>query len=101
MILRWLKNPIGPTEARRNELAAAIHEAHLDDPEFGYRFLADRVIELNGLNPQIAARLAAPFNRWRRFDAARQALMKEQLERIMALPDISGDLYEIASRALA
>jgi len=40
---RWLHRPAGPLEARRRVLAAAIWEAHTDDPEFGYRFLADEV----------------------------------------------------------
>jgi len=40
---RWLHQPVGPTETRRQILAGAIHQAHLDDPEFGYRFLADEV----------------------------------------------------------
>ncbi|MCX7080032.1 MAG: aminopeptidase N, partial [Pseudomonas sp.] len=48
----------------------------------GYRFLADLVIELNGFNPQIASRQLAPLTRWRKYDAARQALMKGELERI-------------------
>ncbi len=40
---RWLNKPVGPVEARRRVLADAIGEAHVDDPEFGYRFLADEV----------------------------------------------------------
>lgn len=40
---RWLHRPIGPVEARRGVLTEAIREAHTDDPEFGYRFLADEV----------------------------------------------------------
>ena len=40
---RWLHRPIGPTEARRRVLTAAIRGAHTDDPEFGYRFLADEL----------------------------------------------------------
>ena len=40
---RWLRQPVGPTEARRQQLTAAIGEAHADDPEFGYRFLAHEV----------------------------------------------------------
>jgi transposase InsO family protein len=40
---RWLNDPVGPVQQRREQLAAAIHEAHVDDPEFGYRFLADEV----------------------------------------------------------
>ena len=66
----------------------------------GYAFLADRVIELNGINPQIAARILAPLTRWRKFDAARQRLMKTELERILAIEDISSDVYEIASKSL-
>jgi transposase InsO family protein len=40
---RWLKQPVGPVEVRRRQLTDAIREAHTDDPEFGYRFLADEV----------------------------------------------------------
>ena len=40
---RWLRQPTGPAETRRRVLAEAIREAHADDPEFGYRFLADEV----------------------------------------------------------
>ncbi len=66
----------------------------------GYRFLADRVLELDPLNPSIAARLVKTFSRWRRHDPARQALMKAQLERIVAREGLSKDVYEIASRSL-
>jgi len=40
---RWLRHPVGPVAVRRQLLTAAIREAHVDDPEFGYRFLADEV----------------------------------------------------------
>jgi aminopeptidase N len=66
----------------------------------GYRFLADRVLELDPLNPSIAARLVKNLSRWRRYDPARQALMKAQLERIVAQEGLSKDVYEIASRSL-
>ncbi len=66
----------------------------------GYRFLADYVIELNTLNPQIAARLVTPLIRWRRYDDARQALMKQQLERIAATPALSPDLAEVVGKSL-
>jgi len=66
----------------------------------GYRFLADRVLELDPLNPSIAARLVKTFSRWRRHDPARQALMKAQLERIVGTEGLSKDVYEIASRSL-
>jgi aminopeptidase N len=66
----------------------------------GYQFLADRVIELNGLNPQMAARVLSPLTRWRKYDTARQALMKEQLERILGTDDLSPDVFEIASKSI-
>ncbi|WP_313089440.1 aminopeptidase N [Pseudomonas sp.] len=67
----------------------------------GYRFLADQVIVLNGLNPQIASRLLAPLTRWRKYDASRQELMKIELERILASGELSSDVYEVVSKSLA
>ena len=49
----------------------------------------------------MAARLLTAFNRWRRFDASRQALMRAELERVAATPGLSRDSYEIASKSLA
>ncbi|MDR9438228.1 MAG: aminopeptidase N [Halomonas sp.] len=66
----------------------------------GYRLLADTVIELNRLNPEIAARLVTPLTRWARFDEARQALMKAELERIRA-EELSPNVYEVVEKALA
>ncbi len=67
----------------------------------GYRFLADRVMEIDAFNPQVAARLMGGFSRWRKFDAARQRLMKSELERILGTDRLSKDVYEIASKTLA
>ena len=67
----------------------------------GYRFLADRVIELNRFNPQIASRQLAPLTRWRKYDSARQALMKAELERIRNSGELSSDVYEVVSKSLA
>lgn len=67
----------------------------------GYRFLADIVIRLNVLNPQIAARQLAPLTRWRKYDSARQALMRGELERILASGELSSDVYEVVSKSLA
>jgi aminopeptidase N len=66
----------------------------------GYRFIADQIISLNRTNPQISARLASAFNRWKRYDDGRKTLMKQQLERIFSIRDISRDVFEIVSRAL-
>jgi aminopeptidase N len=67
----------------------------------GYAFLADQVIALDALNPQVAARLASAFNPWRRFDAPRQEHMRGELGRIAARKGLSKDLHEIVARALA
>jgi aminopeptidase N len=66
----------------------------------GYRFLADRIIELNSQNPQIAARMLTPLTRWKKFSAARQALMKAELERIRESGDLSKDVFEVVSKSL-
>ena len=66
----------------------------------GYRFLADRVLELDPLNPQIASRLLRSLIRWRRFDPTRQGLMRAELERVLATEPLSKDAFEVASRAL-
>ncbi len=67
----------------------------------GYRFLADQVLVLNSLNPQIASRMVTGLAQWRRYDVARQLLMKQQLQRIVDTEDLSKDVYEIASKSLA
>ncbi|ERO65802.1 aminopeptidase N [Pseudomonas piscis] len=67
----------------------------------GYRFLADLVIQLNGFNPQIASRQLAPLTRWRKYDSARQALMKAELERIRGSGELSSDVFEVVSKSLA
>ena len=67
----------------------------------GYRFLADQVITLNALNPQIASRLLAPLTRWGKYGSARQVQMKEQLQRILASGELSSDVYEVVSKSLA
>lgn len=66
----------------------------------GYQLLADVVIELNRLNPEIAARLITPLTRWQRFDETRQELMKRELERIRA-EELSPNVYEVVEKALA
>ena len=66
----------------------------------GYRFLADQILRLNTINPQIAARMLTPFSRWRRYDPARQELMKKELSRILAEPGLARDVYELAAKSL-
>jgi aminopeptidase N len=67
----------------------------------GYAFVADEVVSLDRLNPQIAARLAQSLVRWRRFDGDRAAAMTAALRRILQQPNLSKDVYEIASKGLS
>jgi aminopeptidase N len=66
----------------------------------GYRFLVDRVLELDPVNPQVAARLLRVMSRWRRYDAGRQGLMEAQLRRLLEVPELSRDVYEVVSKSL-
>ncbi len=72
---------------------------HRADGE-GYRWVADRILELDPLNPLVAARTAETLSPWRRFDGGRQALIRAQLERIVAREGLSKNVYEIATRSL-
>jgi len=67
----------------------------------GYAFVADQIITLDPLNPQIASRLLSAFTLWRRYDDNRKTLMRAQLERIAAAPILSKDVYEVVSKSLA
>jgi aminopeptidase N len=67
----------------------------------GYALLADTILTLDEMNPQIAARLATGLGTWRRYDAQRQAMMKGQIERILTKEKLSHNTYEMASKALA
>jgi aminopeptidase N len=67
----------------------------------GYAFAADQIIAIDPLNPQVAARLARSFDRWRKFDAARRAHAQSALERIRDTAGLSKDTFEVVTRALA
>jgi aminopeptidase N len=67
----------------------------------GYAFLADQIIALNALNPQVAARMARAFDRWKKFDEQRKRHAKRQLERIRDADKLSKDVAEIVAKALA
>ena len=67
----------------------------------GYALLADEVITVDPLNPTTAARLIQPLGSWRRHDPARQALMRRELERVLAAPGLSKNTYEMVSKSLA
>ena len=66
----------------------------------GYDFMAESVIKVDGINHQVAARMASAFTTWRQYDAPRQALMKAQLQRVLAAPGLSENVFEIVSKSL-
>ena len=72
---------------------------HAEDGS-GYALLADAVLRLDGLNAQVAARVADAFTHWRKYDDRRQALLKAQLQRILAHEGLSPNVREIASKSL-
>ncbi len=80
--------------------SAANHYRFHNEDGAGYRFLADRIIDLNGINPQIASRLVAPLIIWRRYEPVRAELMQQQLHRIAAVEGLSKDVYEVVNKSL-
>ncbi|WP_374360821.1 aminopeptidase N [Pseudoduganella danionis] len=66
-----------------------------------YAFWAELVIQLDGINPQVAARLARSMDRWRRYAPALQGKMKQALEQVAAQSKLSNDVQEVVSKALA
>ncbi len=66
----------------------------------GYDYWAERVIDLDRRNPQVASRMARALDRWRNLTPALQALAEPQLERVAGQPGLSGDVAEVVGRAL-
>jgi aminopeptidase N len=67
----------------------------------GYRFVTDMILAVDRINPQVAARQVPSIGRWRRFEPIRADLMRAELERIVATPGLSRDVFEQASKSLA
>jgi aminopeptidase N len=95
-----LKNP--------NRARSLIGAFAMNNPEFfhcksgqGYQFLADQIAKLNDINPQVASRMITPLIQYKSFSTAHQTLMKTQLERLHALPNLSNDLKEKLDAALS
>jgi aminopeptidase N len=95
-----LKNP--------NRARALLHAFAMGNPVnfhaadgSGYRFVAEHVVALDRLNPQIASRLARAFDRWRKYDLERQAHARAALESIGAAEGLSPDVGEVVTRTLA
>lgn len=66
----------------------------------GYRVVADTILKVNAINPQVAARMATGYRSWRIMDDVRRKAAAAQLERILASPGLSRDCIEIVSKTL-
>ena len=67
----------------------------------GYVFWSERVIELDAINPQVAARLARALDRWKKLVEPLRGAAREAIARVAAKPDLSNDVREVVTRALA
>jgi aminopeptidase N len=93
-----LKNP-----NRVRALIGAFSANHLRFHEAdgsGYAVVGDVIRALDSINPMVAARMAAAFENWRRYDDSRQALVRGQLEGILKKEGLSSNLFEVASKML-
>jgi aminopeptidase N len=90
-----------------NRARALLHAFALENPLHfhaadgsGYRWVAEQVVALDRLNPQVASRLARAFDRWKKYDAGRQAHARTALESIRKAEGLSGNVGEVIDRAL-
>jgi aminopeptidase N len=66
----------------------------------GYAFVAERVLELDAFNPQIAARILSAFRSWRALESKRQQVARKTLQRVAKARPLSHDVTEIVSKML-
>ena len=95
-----IKNPNKVYALVRAFCAANPRHFHAADGE-GYRLAADVILELQAINPQVAARIARAFDRWRQYDELRQGHARAELMRIQACPGLAPDIAEVVGNALA
>ncbi len=94
-----LKNPNQVYSLVRGFCGANPRHFHAADGS-GYALAADVISELQAINPQVASRIARSFDRWRQFDAGRQAHARAALERIAAVEGLAKDVAEVVGNAL-
>jgi aminopeptidase N len=95
-----IKNPNKVYALVRSFCAANPRHFHAADGA-GYALAADVVIALQAVNPQVAARVARSFDRWRQFDGERQRHARTALERIRACENLATGVAEVVGNALA
>jgi aminopeptidase N len=67
----------------------------------GYVYWSERVMELDAINPQVAARLARALDRWKKLAEPLRSAAREAIARVAGKPDLSNDVREVVTRALA
>ena len=93
-----IKNP--------NKLRALMGGFAYNQPEYNkadgsvYALAAEMAIKVDDFNPQMACHMVRPMMRWKRFDPKRQEMMKAALEKVLATPGLSKNVYELVSKAL-
>ena len=90
-----------------NRARALLHSFAMDNPLHfhapdgsGYRWVAEQVVALDRLNPQVASRLARAFDRWKKYDSGRQAHARAALESIRDAQGLSANVSEVVGRGL-
>ena len=66
----------------------------------GFRLVANAVLEIDGFNPQVSARLLGAFKSWRMLEPGRQAKAKAEIKRIASHATLSRDLFDIVTNTL-
>jgi aminopeptidase N len=91
-----------------NRARALLHTFAMENPLHfhaadgsGYQWIAEQVVALDRLNPQVASRLARAFDRWKKYDTGRQAHARRALESIRGAEALSGNVGEVVDRALS
>ncbi|EJG1819448.1 aminopeptidase N [Vibrio parahaemolyticus] len=94
-----LKNPNRTRSLIGSFLAANPVRFH-DKSGSGYQFAGEILRQLNDSNPQVASRMIDPLLKFRKYDEARQAMMRAELEKLKAMDNLAKDLFEKVTKAL-
>ena len=95
-----LKNPNRARSVIFSYCSANPGAFHRSDAS-GYVFWSERVIEIDAFNPQVAARLARALDRWKKLAEPYRSAARESIARVAAKPNLSNDVREVITRALA
>lgn len=94
-----MKNPNAVRSLIGAFCAANITQFHAEDGS-GYAFLADQVLALDALNPQVASRMVSLFNDYKQYKPSTQAAMQQAITDIHAADKLSPNVFEIVEKAL-